>query len=400
MKTYLISTTCLILLLFWPIQALETATPLENGIGEPGTLVPERFSTASETNYLNNLSRRGFRLDTQGLLIESLDASTVYADLNSTVGFNPASVIKIATSFAVLRKLGPEYHFETTLLMDGVVNKKTRTLTGNLVLLATGDPMLAATDVTRLLRQVIKAGIVQVNGDLIVNGPFTYGRYYTTGRALKGLSTTLRKLGIRVKGATKAGEARGTKLGSHFSSSLRDILFYQNAHSSNSIADRIGEAVGGPDAVEQFLVQELGIPEGEIIVSHASGLDYNRITPRGTIHLLRELFFWLNEQGLQPQDIMPVAGIDPGTLHTRFTSLEYRGAVVGKTGTLPATDGGVSTLAGIVYTRDRGPLLFAIFNTKGSVTTYRRLQDSLLKDFIAESGGIPEVSASLRRSNN
>jgi len=116
--------------------------------------------------------------------------------------------------------------------------------------------------------------------------------------------------------------------------------------------------------------------------------------------LLRELTFWLNLNNLQPQDIMPVAGIDAGTLHSRFASLEYRGAVVAKTGTLPGTDGGVSTLAGIVYTRDRGPVLFAIFNTRGSVSAYRKLQDGLLKDFISECGGIPEVNASLRRSNN
>ena len=81
----------------------------------------------------------------------------------------------------------------------------------------------------------------------------------------------------------------------------------------------------------------------------------DRITPRATVKLFRELVFWLNLYGLQPQDIMPVAGIDPGTLHGRFT--DAGGAIVGKTGTLPGTDGGVSTLAGILYTRERGVLL-------------------------------------------
>jgi D-alanyl-D-alanine carboxypeptidase len=95
-----------------------------------------------------------------------------------------------------------------------------------------------------------------------------------------------------------------------------------------------------------------------------------------------------------------VAGIDVGTLRRRFSSLEYRGGIIGKTGTLPGTDGGVSTLAGILYTRDRGPILFAIFNTKGPVTTYRRLQDEFLKKLIAECGGIPEVNASLHRLSN
>ena len=33
--------------------------------------------------------------------------------------FNPASVIKIATSFAALDKLGPDYHFETAFEAGG-----------------------------------------------------------------------------------------------------------------------------------------------------------------------------------------------------------------------------------------------------------------------------------------
>jgi D-alanyl-D-alanine carboxypeptidase/D-alanyl-D-alanine-endopeptidase (penicillin-binding protein 4) len=177
-------------------------------------------------------------------------------------------------------------------------------------------------------------------------------------------------------------------------------LFYQNAHSVNPTADRLGEAVGGPTGVEQFLIKDLGISANDISITHCSGLDYNRISPRATVVMFRELLFWLNLNNLQPQDVLPVAGVDAGTLRGRFTGQEYRGAVIGKTGTLPGTEGGVSTLAGIIYTRDFGPVIFAIFNTKGSVTTYRRLQDDFLKGFIAESGGIPDVNASLHRLNN
>jgi D-alanyl-D-alanine carboxypeptidase len=181
---------------------------------------------------------------------------------------------------------------------------------------------------------------------------------------------------------------------------LRDILFFQNAHSNNPIAERLGESIGGPKAVERFLIEQVGISKSDVQITHTSGLDFNRITPRGTVQIFRELVYWLNLNNMQPQDILPIAGMDVGTLKTRFASLEYRGGIIGKTGTLPGTDGGVSTLAGIVYTRDKGPILFAIFNTKGSVTTYRRLQDDFLKKFITECGGIPEASVSLHRSNN
>src|SRR5207244_3877085 len=158
---------------------------------------------------------------------------------------------------------------------------------------------------------------------------------------------------------TNGGTIRGTKISGHVSQSLRDILFYQNAHSSNPVAERLGEALGAPKAVEVFLVKDVGIPSTDISISHTSGLDYNRITPRATVQLFRELVFWLNLTNMQPQDVLPVAGVDAGTLQRRFVGDEFRGAVIGKTGTLPGTDGGVSTLAGIAYTRNRGPVLFA-----------------------------------------
>ena len=399
MMKHLLSTTCLILLLILPAVAQQIEPQIET-LGVARSSVPIRLATVSETNYLNQLALKGFNLETQGLLIESLDGRTVYGELNSNVGFNPASVIKVATSFAALAKFGPEYHFETSFYTDGAINKKTRTLNGNLILQSSGDPVLSSLDVSRLVRDIVHAGITRVSGDLVVTGPFTYGMFYSSDRAIKGLTQALKRAGVRVGDTTTGGTPRGTKITSHVSSSLRDILFYQNAHSVNTIAERLGDALGGPKAVERFLIKDLGVAPNDISISHSSGLDYNRITSRATVMLFRELVFWLNLNNMQPQDVLPVAGVDAGTLKRRFTGEEYRGAIIGKTGTLPATDGGVSTLAGIAYTRDHGPVIFAIFNTKGAVATYRKLQDSFLKGFIAESGGIPDVNASLHKLNN
>jgi D-alanyl-D-alanine carboxypeptidase/D-alanyl-D-alanine-endopeptidase (penicillin-binding protein 4) len=398
MKKYLFSSISLICLLFGPIRAQELTrnTPA----GAEGRASGVRPVSVSESNYLTQLTLRGFSLDSQGLLIESLDGRSVYAELNSNIGFNPASVIKVATSFAALSKFGPDYHFETNFYIDGSLDKKTRTLNGNLILRSTGDPMLTSIDVSRLIRDVVREGIARVNGNLVVTGPFTYGMFHTTEKATKALTQSMRGVGIRFSETVHGGTAQGTQIASHTSSSLREILLYQNEHSVNPTAERLGEAVGGPAGVEQFLVKDLNINPNEITISHTSGLDYNRITPRAAVQLFRELVFWLNLNNLRPDDILPVAGVDAGTLAQRFKGEEYRGAIIGKTGTLPGTDGGVSTLAGIAYTRDHGPVLFAIFNTKGPVTTFRKLQDSLLKGFIVESGGIPDTNASLHRLNN
>jgi len=393
---YLISTTSIMLLLLWPIQAQETSNASEDHVS-----VTERFSTTAETKYLTKLALKGFRPEAQGLLIESIDGSTIYADHQSNIAFNPASVIKLATSFTALQKFGPDYQFETAFYAAGDIDKKTHTLKGDLILQATGDPVLTTADVNKLVRDAIRAGIKRVNGNLVVCGPFTYAAYSKTADGTKHLASVVKKMGIRVSGTTSFRAVsglgmRGNMLSSHSSAYLREILFRQNAHSVNLTAERVGEAVGGPKGVEAFLTGSVGIPQAEISISRTSGLDYNRITPRSTVHLLQAMMQWLSQRNMEPEDIMPVAGIDAGTLQSRFKSADYRGAVVGKTGTLPSTDGGVSTLAGILYTRDRGPILFAIFNTRGSVKAYRQLQDSLLQELIEESGGPQPI----RRASN
>jgi len=391
MKKYLITTTSLILLLFWPTQAQE--------IAPPQSIVAERLKLASEGRYIEELISLGRNPEAQGLYVESLDGTAILADHQSNVSFNPASVIKIATSFAALEKLGPDYKFETAFEADGTINKKTRTLDGDLVLQSAGDPVLATAHVNKMIRQVVQAGVAKVTGSLVVTGPFTYAGYISTADAMKRVEALLKKQGVRFSKPAKRANATGTMLANHLSDPLRDIVKEQNGYSVNQTADRLGEAIGGPKAVMDFLVRGVGIAANDVWISKTSGLNYNRITPRATVQMLRHLVLWLNFKNMLPQDIMPVAGEDPGTLRSRFTTVDYRGSVIGKTGTLPATDGGVSALAGLIYTHNRGVLLFAIFNTQGNVSTFRRLQDNLLKNLIAECGGA-ELSASLRRSDN
>src|SRR4030095_3988088 len=85
-------------------------------------------------------------------------------------------------------------------------------------------------------------------------------------------------------------------------------------------------------------------------------------------------------------DIMPVAGLDRGTLENRFDTDFSSGSVVGKTGTLGSTDGGVSSLAGEMNTRS-GKLLFVIFNQRGSVSRFRSFQNFYVSLIQGQFGG-------------
>jgi D-alanyl-D-alanine carboxypeptidase len=90
-------------------------------------------------------------------------------------------------------------------------------------------------------------------------------------------------------------------------------------------------------------------------------------------------------------DIMPVAGIDKGTLEGRFDSDFSMGRVVGKTGTLGRTDGGASTLDGEMNTRN-GTFLFVIFNQRGSVARFRSFQNYFVSLVQGQNGGAAAVT--------
>lgn len=372
------------------------ADPVQNA---PSALiefrVPVLIDSASAQDYLHDLDVRGIRLETQGIRVESLDGNYVFASHQESETFNPASVIKIATSMAALERFGPDHRFTTAFFADGEVFDGV--LEGDLILSSDGDPEMSTSDLASLARQVIRHGIRRVEGRLVVSGPFTIGNLHRRSEVVNYLVRTLLRLGLRVPEEASDGPVSGIEIASRTSDPLLDIVFYQNAHSVNETADRLGEALGGPRAVEDYLIGKVGLADSDVRVAQTSGLRRNRITAQGTVLLLRRMVFWLEDHGMEPEDLLPVAGVDSGTLRLRLNRRTERGAVVAKTGTLVSTDGGVSSLAGVVYTEDYGPVLFAILNARGPVLEYRRFQDQLVRDLLAEYGGPAELNPLARR---
>src|SRR5262249_3066383 len=85
---------------------------------------------------------------------------------------HPASVNKIASSLAVLQRLGPGYRFQTNLLADGpLVDGQ---LAGNLVVEGSGDPSLVYENAFLMLRRLRVLGVRAVAGDVVVRGPFVF----------------------------------------------------------------------------------------------------------------------------------------------------------------------------------------------------------------------------------
>lgn len=350
----------------------------------------------------------------QGVLIETLDGRVV-ASQGADERFNPASSIKLATAFVAIRNLGPNHRFTTGFWTDGSLDKATGTIQGNLYV--TGrDPSFHYEHAVMIAKQLNNLGIRSVSGNLIVAPGFTMN-FSSSARGSGGSLYDTLDATLRSSEATRAWAFERTALGdvaslqtvsslavmgevevgpvapgarlllTHKSSKLTDILKVLLCYSSNFMAERIGDSLGGKDAVMRQLVATLGIPADEVRFASLSGLGVNRVTPRAMMQILRGLRNELQKNRLTVADIMPVAGIDPGTLEDRFTGPAWQGSVIAKTGTLVRTDGGASSLVGQMKTKNGDTLLFVILNQQGSVVRFRSNQDYLVMQVQNSRGG-------------
>ncbi|GIZ13904.1 D-alanyl-D-alanine carboxypeptidase/D-alanyl-D-alanine-endopeptidase [Pseudomonas sp. NCCP-436] len=89
---------------------------------------------------------------------------------NADVSLNPASTMKLVTTYAALELLGPNHQWKTEFYADGPLNNGV--LHGNLYLKGGGDPKLNMEKLWLLLRDLRIHGVRQVQGDLVLDRSF------------------------------------------------------------------------------------------------------------------------------------------------------------------------------------------------------------------------------------
>ena len=80
---------------------------------------------------------------------------------------NPASVMKLVTTYAGLELLGPAYTWTTPVYADGLISNGV--LQGNLIIQGRGDPKLVMERLWLLLRRVRGLGIRAITGDIVLD---------------------------------------------------------------------------------------------------------------------------------------------------------------------------------------------------------------------------------------
>ncbi len=101
-------------------------------------------------------------------------------DYNSGKSLTPASIMKLITSAVALELLGPQYIFKTKIGHTGILDKRTGTLKGDIVIRGGGDPTLGSPYFTDhykdfpdyWISEIRRIGIKNINGRVITDDSY------------------------------------------------------------------------------------------------------------------------------------------------------------------------------------------------------------------------------------
>ncbi|WP_310449253.1 D-alanyl-D-alanine carboxypeptidase/D-alanyl-D-alanine-endopeptidase [Sulfuritalea sp.] len=113
------------------------------------------------------LGGAGIPVAATAVWVREVDAARPRLAVNARASLNPASTMKLLTTFAALDLLGPAYVWKTEAFANGIQSGEV--LNGDLHLKGGGDPKLTYDQFARLLRQIRARGIREIRGDLVLD---------------------------------------------------------------------------------------------------------------------------------------------------------------------------------------------------------------------------------------
>ena len=149
------------LILLWaaccPIAA--AVVPVVSSAQEPSSSIPAELS--------RHLDKLDIPADSVSLIVQKIGADDPVVSWHQEVPRNPASVMKMLTTYAALSKLGPGYQWQTEVRRTGLASEGV--LKGDLIVIGRGNPMFVQQDLWSMVNHLDARGISTVAGDLIVD---------------------------------------------------------------------------------------------------------------------------------------------------------------------------------------------------------------------------------------
>ena len=130
--------------------------------GTPLNVLPENMAAA--------LARAGIPESAVGVFVQDLTTDREVLSFEADRALNPASAMKLLTTFAALELLGPAHTWKTEAWLDGTLDGDR--LNGNLILKGYGDPKFSIENLWLFLRDLRNRGLRDIGGDLLLDRSF------------------------------------------------------------------------------------------------------------------------------------------------------------------------------------------------------------------------------------
>lgn len=116
------------------------------------------------------LKQAGIHPSAVGIYVHEIGLAKPLLAINADTAMNPASVMKLVTTFAGLELLGPAYTWKTELFANGILNGGT--LQGDLIIRGYGDPRLNLENFWLLTRRLRQTSLWEITGDLVLDNSY------------------------------------------------------------------------------------------------------------------------------------------------------------------------------------------------------------------------------------
>lgn len=321
---------------------------------------------------------------------------------NTTLHVNPASVTKLYVSLWALSELGPGYRYSTKFCVSN----------DTLNVVGAQDPYFTSENAFHLISQLNEAGITHIE-KIILSGPFYFNwnddrelikkdlyKYLNTAKWNKTvkaeydtLENVIRDMNLpislnphpefSVSQIEWSEQSLTSRSGCTYfkSSPIMNFLKQMNIYSTNFMAQKIFDRLGGTKMFSEYLLRNFNVGSETAMFYTGSGLGTNYTTCELTLKVIDRLLEVIEHNRILPSQIISVPPNDGGTLAERFTEPRYRQTLLAKTGTLDDT----SALAGMLNT-SHGLNLFGIFNHTTNTTAARNIQDEMVKEIFGVFG--------------
>ena len=321
-----------------------------------------------------------------GLYVYDLTEDRPIYEFGHRQTLRPASCQKIVTAVTALDRLGTDYSYRTSLLLEGTMEDSL--LCGNIIVRAGYDPLFSAEDMQAFARALRREGVRAITGDVVLDIsmkdtlrwgwgwcwddgklPLTPLLYEGGTHFRRRMAEVLAADSLSVLGVWRTGQpttdtreicVRQRSIDAVLLTMMKESnnyyaesMFYQLAARSRKPFATRREAIAEINA----LVRQMGFDPADYQMADGSGLSlYNYLSPELLVGFLRYAY--------QHPDIyrhllpsLPEAGAD-GTLRKRLRGTAAAHNVRAKTGTVT----GVSSLSGYCTAADGHILAFAIIN--------------------------------------